>query len=65
MPPSATLTKDPHGPALTFSARHWRTFTAAVSPRTRPHVTQIKRTIGCSERASLCAVSTPTGIRMR
>jgi len=22
--------KDPHGPALTFSARHWRAFTAAI-----------------------------------
>jgi Domain of unknown function (DUF397) len=22
--------KDPHGPALTFSARHWHAFTAAI-----------------------------------
>ena len=22
--------KDPHGPALTFTARHWRDFTTAI-----------------------------------
>jgi Domain of unknown function (DUF397) len=27
---AARDSKDPHGPALSFSARHWRAFTAAI-----------------------------------
>jgi Domain of unknown function (DUF397) len=27
--------KDPHGPALTFTARRWRDFTAAIKARNR------------------------------